>query len=31
MGPVTKAISQAYSDAVHGAGKRSAEWLEYVN
>lgn len=31
VGPVTKAISKAYSEALHGAGKRSVEWLEYVS
>ena len=31
VGPVTKAISKAYSEVVHGVGKRSGEWLEYVS
>jgi branched-chain amino acid aminotransferase len=29
VGPVTMAISKAYSDTVHGVGKRSGEWMEY--
>jgi branched-chain amino acid aminotransferase len=30
VGPVTEAISEAYANAAHGEGKRSAEWLYYV-
>ncbi len=31
MGPVTRAIQQAYQNAVHGRHPRSAEWLDYVS
>jgi branched-chain amino acid aminotransferase len=30
MGPVTRAIQQAYQEAIHGRHARSAEWLDYV-
>jgi branched-chain amino acid aminotransferase len=30
VGPVTQAISKAYTETVRGSGKRSAEWLDYV-
>jgi len=30
MGPVTRAIQQAYHAALHGQHPRSAEWLDYV-
>jgi branched-chain amino acid aminotransferase len=30
VGPVTKAISKSYTETVHGAGKRSSEWLDYI-
>ncbi len=30
MGPVTRAIQQAYQAAIHGQHARSAEWLAYV-
>ncbi|MBI3177452.1 MAG: branched-chain amino acid transaminase [Chloroflexi bacterium] len=30
MGPVTRAIQQAYQAAIHGQHPRSAEWLDYV-
>lgn len=30
VGPVTRAISQLYTETVHGSGPRSAEWLDYV-
>lgn len=29
-GPITKALQQAFSNTVHGKGKRSQEWLDYV-
>ena len=29
VGPITKAISKAYAQTVHGEGKRSVEWLDY--
>lgn len=31
MGPVTRAIQQAYHAAIHGQHARSAEWCDYVN
>lgn len=31
MGPVTRAIQQAYHAAIHGRHARSAEWCDYVN
>jgi branched-chain amino acid aminotransferase len=31
MGPVTRAVQQAYHAAIHGQHPRSAEWLDYVN
>ncbi|MGQ0602970.1 MAG: branched-chain amino acid transaminase [Anaerolineales bacterium] len=31
MGPITRAIQQAYQEAIHGRHVRSAEWLDYVN
>lgn len=31
MGPVTRAVQQAYQAAIHGRHPRSAEWLAYVN
>ncbi len=31
MGPVTRAIQQAYHAAIHGQHARSAEWLAYVS
>jgi branched-chain amino acid aminotransferase len=31
MGPVTRAVQQAYQAVIHGRGPRSAEWLAYVN
>jgi branched-chain amino acid aminotransferase len=31
MGPATRAIQQAFHQAVHGEHARSAEWLTYVN
>jgi branched-chain amino acid aminotransferase len=31
MGPITRAIQQAYQAAIHGRHARSAEWLAYVN
>jgi branched-chain amino acid aminotransferase len=30
MGPVTRAVQQAYQAAIHGGHPRSAEWLDYV-
>lgn len=30
-GPITHALQQAFSAAVHGRHPRSAEWLDYVN
>jgi len=30
VGPITKAISKSYAETVHGSGKRSSEWLDYV-
>jgi branched-chain amino acid aminotransferase len=30
VGPVTKAISDAYSEVVHGSGKHALEWMDYV-
>jgi branched-chain amino acid aminotransferase len=30
VGPVTKAISNAYSEAVHGSGKHALDWMDYV-
>jgi len=30
MGPVTRAVQQAYQAAIHGQHARSAEWLDYV-
>src|SRR5690606_5979396 len=30
-GPVTRALQQAYTDAIHGRHPRSAGWLDYVN
>lgn len=29
-GPITRALSEAFSATVHGQGARSAEWLDYV-
>lgn len=29
-GPVTLALQRAFSDTVHGKGRRSKEWLDYV-
>jgi branched-chain amino acid aminotransferase len=29
-GPITKTISQAFWETVHGSGKHSGEWLEYT-
>jgi branched-chain amino acid aminotransferase len=31
MGPVTRAVQQAYQAAIHGQHARSAEWLNYVD
>ncbi len=31
MGPVTRAVQQAYQAAIHGRHQRSDQWLEYVN
>ena len=31
VGSVTEAISKAYAETAHGQGKRSAEWLFYIN
>jgi branched-chain amino acid aminotransferase len=31
MGPVTRALQQAYQAAIHGRHPRSAEWLDHVN
>jgi branched-chain amino acid aminotransferase len=31
MGPVTKAVQQAFQAAIRGRGPRSPEWLDYVN
>jgi branched-chain amino acid aminotransferase len=31
MGPVTKAVQQAFQAAIRGRHPRSAEWLDYVN
>jgi branched-chain amino acid aminotransferase len=31
MGPVTKQIQQSFHATVHGQGKRSSDWLSYVN
>lgn len=31
MGPVTRAVQQAYQAAVHGRHRRSDTWLEYVD
>lgn len=31
MGPVTRAIQQAYHAVIHGRHARSAEWCDYVN
>jgi branched-chain amino acid aminotransferase len=31
MGPVTRAIQQAFHATVHGRGTRSGEWLDYAN
>jgi branched-chain amino acid aminotransferase len=31
MGPITRALQQAYQDAIHGRHTRSAEWLAYVD
>lgn len=31
MGPITRAIQQAYRSAIHGEHPLSAEWLDYVN
>jgi branched-chain amino acid aminotransferase len=31
MGPVTRAVQQAYHAAIHGRHARSAEWCDYVN
>jgi branched-chain amino acid aminotransferase len=31
MGPVTRAVQQAFQAATHGQHPRSAEWLDYVN
>jgi branched-chain amino acid aminotransferase len=31
MGPVTRAVQQAYHAAIHGRHPRSAEWCDYVN
>lgn len=31
MGPVTRAIQQAYHAAIHGRHARSTEWCDYVN
>jgi branched-chain amino acid aminotransferase len=31
MGPVTRAIQQAYQAVIHGRHPRSAEWLDYVD
>ena len=30
MGPVTRAVQQAYQAAIHGRHPRSAEWLDYI-
>jgi len=29
-GPVTRALSQAFTDTIHGNGQRSQAWLDYV-
>jgi branched-chain amino acid aminotransferase len=31
MGPVTRALQQAFQSAIRGQHPRSAEWLDYVN
>jgi len=31
MGPVTRAVQQAFRAAIYGESPRSAEWLDYVN
>jgi branched-chain amino acid aminotransferase len=31
MGPVTRAVQQAFRAAIHGQHSRSVEWLDYVN
>jgi branched-chain amino acid aminotransferase len=31
MGPVTRALQREFHCAVHGEGKRSDDWLAYVN
>jgi hypothetical protein len=31
MGPVTRAVQQAFHAAIRGRHPRSAEWLDYVN
>lgn len=30
VGPITRKLSEAYRQAVHGESKRSSEWLDYV-
>ncbi|MEN8240595.1 MAG: branched-chain amino acid transaminase [Chloroflexota bacterium] len=31
IGPITKTVQRSYLDTIHGNGKRSEEWLSFIN